>query len=185
MQDIRLQRAEQAMQRALQAYQNDLTKMRTGRAHAGLVDTIKVDYYGNETPLKNVASVVVSDARTLVITPWEKALVKAIEKAIQNANLGLNPIAEANLVRIPIPPLTEERRREMVKVVKNIAETARVATRNLRRTALDEIKQAVKAKELSEDVERRLQDEVQKLTDSYIEKIDEVAIKKEEELMKI
>lgn len=185
MQDVRLQRAEEAMQKALQAYQNELTKMRTGRAHAGLVDSVKVDYYGNETPLKNVANVVVSDARTLVITPWEKTLVKPIEKAIQNANLGLNPIAEANLVRIPIPPLTEERRREMVKVVKNIAETARVTTRNLRRTALDEIKQAVKAKELSEDGERRLQDEVQKLTDSYIAKIDDVAAKKEVELMQI
>ncbi len=173
------------MQKAMESYKTELGKLRTGRAHSGLVDSIKVDYYGNETPLKNVANVTVSDARTIVITPWESQLVKVIEKAIQNANLGLNPIGEANLVRVPIPPLTEERRREMVKVVKGIAETSRIAVRNIRRDSLDRIKELLKNREIDEDMERRAQDKIQKTTNAFVEEIDRLVQTKEMELMKV
>jgi ribosome recycling factor len=176
---------EMNMQKALEAFKGELGKLRTGRAHTGLVEGIRVDYYGNETPLKNVANIVVSDSRTITITPWEKTMVKSIEKAIANANLGLNPISDANLVRIPIPFLTEERRKEVAKVVKNIAETSRVAMRNIRREAMDKLKGLLKEKEIDEDMDHRIQDEVQKTTNKFIDEIDKLATAKETELMTI
>lgn len=176
---------ETNMQKALEAFKVEIGKLKTGRAHVGLVDGVKVDYYGNETPLKNVANVTVTDARTITITPWEKAMVKPIEKAITNANLGLNPIADADLVRVPIPLLTEERRKEMVKVVKNIAETARVSLRNVRRDAMASLKELLKKKEIDEDADHRAQDLVQKTTDKFVGEIDKLAVAKETELMKV
>lgn len=177
--------ADSHMQKALEAYKVELGKLRTGRAHTGLVDSIKVDYYGNETPIKNVANVTVSDARTVVVTPWEQHLVKAIEKAIRDADLGLNPVSDVNLVRVPVPTLTEERRKELVKLVKNITETSRVAVRNIRRDAMDRLKDLLKKKEISEDEERRNQDAIQKTTDNFIEQIDHLMQLKETELMKV
>lgn len=176
---------ETNMQKALEAFKVELSKLRTGRAHSGLVEGVKVDYYGNETPLKNVANITVSDSRTLTITPWEKAMVKAIEKAIANANLGLNPVSDANLVRIPIPPLTEERRKEMAKVVKNIAETSRVAMRNVRREAMDKLKDLLKKKEIDEDMDHRTQEAVQKTTDKFIGEVDKLVVAKEADLMTV
>ncbi len=176
---------ETNMQKALEAFKIELGKLRTGRANTSLVEGIKVDYYGNETLLKNVANITVSDARTIVITPWEKTLVKSIEKAITSANLGLNPVSDANLVRIPIPPLTEERRKEMAKVVKNIAETSRVAIRNIRREAMDKLKDLLKNKEIDEDMDHRTQDTVQKITDKFIAEIDKLVVAKEKDLMTV
>ncbi len=180
-----LKNTDTSMHKSLEAYKVELSKLRTGRAHTGLVEGVKVDYYGNETPLKNVANIAVSDARTIVITPWEKPLVKTIEKAILNADLGLNPVSDANLVRVPIPPLTEERRKEMVKVVKGIAENSRVAVRNLRRDAMDKLKDLLKKKEIDEDMDHRTQDAIQKITDGFIAEVDKLAHAKEEELMKV
>jgi ribosome recycling factor len=177
--------AEMHMHKAIDALKNELTKVRTGRAHPSMVENVKVDYYGTETPLKNIANVQVSDPRTLSITPWEKTMVKAIEKAIQNANLGMNPICDANLVRIPVPPLTEERRKEFVKVVKNIAEQSRVAVRNVRRDAINDLKELLKEKEISEDDERRAQDNMQKLTDKFIAEVDKIAAAKEADLLAV
>lgn len=177
--------AENGMHKALEVFKIEIGKIRTGRAHTSLVDGIKVDYYGNETPLKNVANISVSDARTIVITPWEKTMVKTIEKAIQTAALGLNPVGEANLVRVPIPPLTEERRKEMSKVVKNIAEQARVSVRNVRRDGMNHLKELLKKKEIDEDDDRRAQDAIQKLTDKFVAEVDKQALAKEEELMKV
>lgn len=176
---------ESGMQKALEAFKVELTKLRTGRAHTSLVDGIKVEHYGNETTLKNVANIVVSDARTITITPWEKTMVKTIEKAIFNAGLGLNPVSDANLVRVPIPSLTEERRKEMAKVVKSIAETSRVAVRNIRREAMDKLKDLLKKKEIDEDMDHRTQDVVQKITDKFVAEIDKLMVAKEEELMKV
>lgn len=180
-----IKNTEANMQKALEAFKVEISKLRTGRAHAGLVDGIKIDYYGNETALKHVANIVVSDARTIVITPWEKTMVKPIEKAILNAGLGLNPISDANLVRIPIPPLTEERRKEMAKVVKNIAEQARISVRNVRRDAMISLKDLLKKKEIDEDADRRAQDLVQKTTDKFVSEIDKLTVAKEAELMQI
>jgi ribosome recycling factor len=176
---------EVSMQRAIEAFKVELGKLRTGRAHSSLVEGIKVDYYGNETLLKNVSNIVVSDARTITITPWEKTMVKPIEKAITNAGLGLNPIADANLVRVPIPSLTEERRKEMAKVVKSVAEAARVSIRNIRREAMDKLKDLLKKKEIDEDMDHRTQDAVQKTTDKFIGEIDKLATAKETELMTV
>lgn len=173
------------MQKAVTAFQVELGKIRTGRAHAGFVDGVKVDYYGNETALKHIANVTVSDARTIVITPWEKTMVKAIEKAILSANLGLNPVSEANLVRVPIPSLTEDRRKEIVKVIKNIAEHARVAVRNIRRDAMNNLKDLLKQKSIDEDTDHRAQDLVQKTTDKFVQEIDKLATAKEKEIMQI
>ncbi|MBU0744089.1 MAG: ribosome recycling factor, partial [Gammaproteobacteria bacterium] len=159
--------------------------LRTGRANSSLVEGIKVDHYGNETAIKNVANIVVTDSRTISITPWEKIMVKPIEKAIASANLGLNPVSDANLVRVPIPVLTEERRKEMVKVVKSIAETARISVRNIRREAMDSLKSLLKKKEIDEDMDRRTQDSVQKTTDKFVAEIDKLAAVKEAELMTV
>lgn len=176
---------EANMQKALESFGVELGKLRTGRAHLGLVDGIKVDYYGNETGIKHIASMAVSDARTITVTPWEKQMVKPIEKAILNAGLGLNPVSDANLVRVPVPPLTEERRKEMTKVVRSIAETARVAVRNIRRDAMNKLKEQLKNKEIDEDGERRAQDIVQKATDKFIGEIDKLVASKEKELMTV
>ena len=176
---------EASMQKAVEVFKIELGKLRTGRAHAGLVEGVKIDYYGNETALKHIANITISDSRTITITPWEKNMVKPIEKGILNANLGLNPVSDANLVRIPIPPLTEERRKEMVKVVKNIAETSRVAMRNIRREAMDKLKDLLKKKEIDEDMDHRIQDAVQKTTDKFIGEVDKLAATKETELMTV
>lgn len=177
--------SEENMQKALEAFKVELGKLRTGRAHPGLVEGIKVDYYGNETALKHIANIVASDSHTITITPWEKSMTKAIEKAIANFGLGLNPVSDANLVRVPIPLLTEDRRKEMVKLVKNIAETARVAIRNIRREEMDNLKNLLKKKEIDEDTDRRAQDVVQKITDKFVDEIDKLAATKEIDLMTV
>jgi ribosome recycling factor len=177
--------AESRMQKSVEALKTDLLKIRTGRAHPSLLDHITVDYYGVETPLKQVANVSVEDSRTLSISPWEKDLVKAIEKAIMKADLGLNPATAGTTIRIPMPPLTEERRRDMVKIVKNEAEAGRVAIRNIRRDANSDFKDLLKEKEISEDEQRRAEEGIQKLTDKYVAKIDEALAGKEKELMEV
>ena len=176
---------EISMQKAIEAFKIELGKLRTGRAHPSLVEGVKVDYYGNETALQHIANIVVSDSRTITVTPWEKNMVKPIEKAISTAGIGLNPVSDANLVRVPIPPLTEERRKEMAKVVKTIGETARIAVRNIRREAMDELKDLLKKKEIDEDMDHRTQDAVQKTTDKFIAEIDKLMTAKEAELMKV
>lgn len=177
--------SETNMQKALEAFKVELGKLRTGRAHSSLVDGIKVNYYGNETALKNVANITVSDARSITVTPWEKSMIKPIEKAISSAGLGLNAIADADLVRVPIPMLTEERRKEMSKVVKTIAESSRVSMRNIRRDAMASLKELLKKKEIDEDADHRAQDLVQKITDKFVAEIDKLATAKEAELMKV
>lgn len=177
--------AEKHMEKALEVLRIELSKLRTGRAHTSLVDNIKVDYYGTATPLNHVASVTVSDARTISISPWEKTMLKPIEKAIQNADLGLNPIPDVNSIRIPIPPLTEERRKELVKVVKATAEQSRVAIRNVRREAITELKDLLKEKLVDEDSEHRAEENIQKVTDKFIAEVEKIALAKETELMKV
>lgn len=176
--------AEQKMHKSLDTLKADLGKVRTGRAHTGILDHIQVDYYGNPTPLNQVANVSLLDARTISVTPWEKKMVGAIEKAIREANLGLNPAAMGDLIRVPMPPLTEERRKDLAKVVKGEAENARVAVRNIRRDANNALKDLLK-KGLSEDDERRAQDDIQKLTDRHIAEIDKALAAKEADLMAI
>lgn len=177
--------AEAHMQKAVESLKTEFTKMRTGRAHPGLLEHIKVDYYGTDTALNHVATVTVSDARTLVITPWEKTLVKPIEKAILAADLGLNPISDANLVRVPLPPLTEERRKDLVRVVKNSGEQSKVVVRNIRRDANNHLKDLLKKKEINEDDERRGQETIQKLTDKFIDEIDKAVTAKEADVMAV
>lgn len=180
-----IKNAEVHMQKVIEALKNELGKVRTGRAHSSMVENIKVDYYGSLTAIKHIANIAVTDPRSITITPWEKNMAKAIEKAIQAADLGLNPVGEANLVRVPVPPLTEDRRKEFVKVVKNIAEQERVAVRNVRRDAINDLKELLKEKEISEDDERRSQESVQKLTDKFIAEIDKIAAAKEAELLTV
>jgi ribosome recycling factor len=177
--------AEQKMQKSLETLKADLGKVRTGRAHTGILDHIHVDYYGNPTPLNQVANVSLLDARTISVTPWEKKMVSAIEKAIREANLGLNPAAMGDLIRVPMPPLTEERRKDLAKVVKGEAENARVAVRNIRRDANNGLKDLLKSKKVSEDEERSAQDDVQKLTDRFIAEIDKALAAKEADLMAV
>ena len=177
--------AELRMGKSIDSLRHELTKLRTGRAHTSLLDHIMVSYYGNDTPLNQVANVGVADARTLVISPWEKGMVQAIEKAIMAANLGLTPNTAGTVIRIPLPPLTEERRRDMTKVVRHEAEGARVAIRNIRRDANNDLKDMLKEKLISEDEERRAQDDIQKLTDKYIAEVDKVLAGKEAELMEV
>ena len=177
--------AEQKMHRTLDALKADLSKVRTGRAHAGLLDHITIDYYGAQTPLNQVAKVVLIDARTIGVTPFERKMTQAVEKAIRDSDLGLNPATSGETVRVPMPPLTEERRRDLIKVVKNEAENARVAVRNVRRDAIHQLKEMLKAKSASEDEERRAQDDVQKLTDRYIAEIDKALAAKESDLMAV
>jgi ribosome recycling factor len=176
---------EQKMDKSVQAFKTDLAKVRTGRAHTGLLDHISVDYYGTPTPLNQVAKVVLIDARTIGVTPFEKKMAQAIEKAIRDSDLGLNPAASGDTVRVPMPPLTEERRKELIKVVKHEAENARVAVRNLRREAIHQLKEALKRHEVSENDERRALDEMQKMTDRHVASIDKLLQDKEKELLAV
>jgi ribosome recycling factor len=176
---------DQKMDKSVQAFKADLAKVRTGRAHTGLLDHISVDYYGTQTPIHQVAKVTLIDARTIGVTPFEKKMTQAVEKAIRDSDLGLNPAASGETVRVPMPLLTEERRKELIKVVKHEAENARVAVRNLRRDALHHLKDALKKHEVSENDERRAQDEVQKMTDRHIAEIDKLLQQKETELMAV
>jgi ribosome recycling factor len=176
---------EQKMDKSLQAFKADLAKVRTGRAHTGLLDHIHVDYYGTPTPLNQVAKVTLLDARTIGVAPFEKKMIQPVEKAIRESDLGLNPAAQGDTVRVPMPPLTEERRKELIKVVRHEAENARVAVRNLRRDAIHHLKEALKKKEVSENDERRAQDEVQKITDRHIADIDRLLQEKEKELLAV
>lgn len=177
--------AEQKMQKSIEALKNDLGKIRTGRAHAGLLDHVMVDYYGSQVPIAQVANVTVVDARTLGVSPWEKKLVGAIEKAIRDSDLGLNPASQGDLIRVPMPALTEERRRDLTKVVKSEGEDAKIAVRNVRRDANATLKELLKQKTVSEDDERRAQEEVQKLTDRFVAEIDKMLQTKEAELLAI
>lgn len=180
-----LEDAESRMQKSIEALKNELTKIRTGRAHASLLDHITVEYYGSDVPLSQVANIATEDARTLSVTPWEKPMVQVVEKAIMNSDLGLNPASAGTVIRVPVPPLTEERRRDLVKVVKGEAESTRVAIRNVRRDANSDLKMLEKEKEISEDDERRGQDSVQKLTDKFVQEVEVVLGQKEKDLMEI
>ncbi|WP_269533205.1 ribosome recycling factor [Chitinimonas sp. BJYL2] len=179
------QTIEQKMQKSVENLKTNLAKVRTGRAHTGLLDHITVDYYGNPTPINQVASVGLADARTLLVTPYEKKMSSAVEKAIRDSDLGLNPAAMGDAVRVPMPMLTEERRKDLIKVVRSESEDSRVAVRNLRRDGNDQLKKAVKDKLISEDEERRATDDIQKLTDKYIAEIDKQLADKEKELLTV
>lgn len=176
---------EHKMQKSIEALKLDLAKVRTGRAHVGVLDHVMVEYYGNPVPINQVANVTLIDARTIGVQPWEKPMVGKVEKAIRDSDLGLNPAAQGEIIRVPMPALTEERRKELIKVVKQEGEGAKVAIRNLRRDANASLKDALKAKTISEDEERRTEDEVQKLTDKAIVEIDKMLAQKEQELMQI
>lgn len=173
------------MEKSVEALKGQLTKVRTGRAHPSLLDGIMVSYYGADTPLRQVGNVSIEDARTLAITVFDKSLTAAVEKAIMASDLGLNPMSAGTVIRVPLPPLTEERRKSLVKLVRNEAEGGRVAVRNIRRDANADLKSLQKDKEISEDDERRATDEIQKITDSFIKRIDEVLAEKEKELMEV
>jgi ribosome recycling factor len=177
--------AEQKMQKSVEALKTDLGKVRTGRAHTGLLDHIKVDYYGTMMPINQVANVTLADAHTITVQPWEKKMVQPVEKAIRDSDLGLNPATSGDLIRVPMPALTEERRKELIKVVHREAENARVAVRNIRRDAISHLKDLLKAKSVAEDEERRAQDDVQKLTDRYIADVDKLLHAKEADLMAV
>jgi ribosome recycling factor len=177
--------AETRMGKSVDSLRSELVKIRTGRAHPSLLDQIVVDYYGTDTPINQVANVTVEDSRTLAVAPWEKQMVAVVEKAIINSGLGLNPATTGNLIRIPMPPLTEERRRELVKVVKGDGESAKIAVRNIRRDANGDFKDLLKEKEISEDESRDGEDSIQKLTDRFVASVDEVVAVKEKELMEI
>lgn len=176
---------ETKMQKSLEALKNDLAKIRTGRAHTGILDHVQVDYYGSPVPIAQVANVTLIDSRTIGVQPWEKNMVAKVEKAIRDSDLGLNPATQGEMIRVPMPMLTEERRKEMAKLVKQEGEGAKVAVRNLRRDANNHLKEALKKKEIAEDEERRTQDEIQKLTDKYVAEIDKMLAQKEAELMQI
>jgi ribosome recycling factor len=182
--DIR-RTAEQKMQKTVEALKHDLAKIRTGRAHPGLLDHIHVDYYGSMVPLSQVAQVGLGDARTITVQPWEKKMVAVVEKAIRDSDLGVNPASHGDLIRVPMPPLTEERRRELTKVVRHEGENTRVAVRNTRRDAITHLKDLLKKKEVSEDDERRAQDEVQKLTDRFVAEVDKLVAEKEREVLTV
>lgn len=177
--------AQSRMQKSVDALENDLSRMRTGRAHPSLLEPIRVDYYGTETPLSQVANINTEDSRTLTVTPWEQSMVAAVEKAIINSDLGLNPNTAGTAIRVPVPPMTEERRKDMVKLVKGEAESARVAVRNVRRDANGDLKELEKEKEISKDELRKAEEAIQKITDAATKSIDEVLQKKEAELMEV
>ena len=177
--------AEQKMQKSLDALKHDLAKVRTGRAHTGLLDHVQVDYYGSMMPINQVANVTLVDARTIGVQPWEKNMISKVEKAIRDADLGLNPATQGDLIRVPMPMLTEERRKEMVKLVKGEAEDAKIAVRNIRRDANEGLKKLLKDKAISEDDERRAQDEVQKLTDKFVAEVDKLVAEKEKEILTV
>ncbi|CAJ0783396.1 ribosome recycling factor [Ralstonia holmesii] len=176
---------EQKMQKSIEALKADLAKIRTGRAHTGLLDHVQVDYYGSMVPISQVANVTLVDARTIGVQPWEKKMVQAVEKAIREADLGLNPATMGDIIRVPTPALTEERRKELTKVVKGEGEDAKVAVRNLRRDANEQLKKLVKDKAISEDDERRGGDDVQKLTDKFVAEIDKLVAEKDKEIMTV
>lgn len=176
---------EHKMQKSVEALKTDLAKVRTGRAHIGLLDHVQVNYYGSMVPVNTVANVTLLDTRTLGVQPWEKNMVSKVEKAIRDCDLGLNPAAQGDVIRVPMPALTEERRRDLIKVVKHECENARVAMRNLRRDANATLKDLLKSKACSEDEERRAQDDIQKLTDKYVAEVDKQFAQKEVELMAI
>lgn len=177
--------AEEHMKKSIEALKAEFIKIRTGRAHTSLLDHIHVPYYGSNMPINQVATVSVIDPRTLGVAPWEKVMLSVVEKAIRESDLGLNPVNVGNLLRVPLPAMTEERRRDLVKVVRHEAENGRVAVRNIRRNALHDFKGLVKDKEISEDDERREQDVIQKMTDKYIAQVDAVLAEKEHELMEV
>jgi ribosome recycling factor len=177
--------ADHRMSRTLETLRADLAKVRTGRAHTGLLDHITVDYYGTPTPINQVANVTLIDARTIGVAPWEKKMAATIEKAIRDSDLGLNPATVGELVRVPMPALTEERRRDLIKVVRHEAENARVAVRNVRRDAIAHLKDLLKSKSISEDDERRAQEDIQKLTDRFIAEVDKTLHVKESDLMAV
>ncbi len=180
-----IQDAEVRMQKSIDSFKQEVAKLRTGRAHPSLLEHLRVDYYGNDTPLSQVSNITVGDARTLVITPWEKRMVPVIEKAIMTSGLGLNPATSGEVIRVPLPALTEERRKELIKLVKNEAEAGRVSIRNVRRDANNALKELLKKKEIAEDEEKRLTDNVQKITDKYIAEIEKLLSAKEADLMAI
>jgi ribosome recycling factor len=177
--------AEQKMQKSVDALKHDYAKVRTGRAHVGLLDHITVDYYGTMVPLAQVAQVGLGDARTITVQPWEKKMVPVVEKAIRDSDLGLNPATSGDVIRVPMPALTEQRRKELVKVVKHEGESAKVAIRNLRRDANQHVKELLKAKQISEDDDRHAEQAIQKLTDRYITEIDKLIVEKEKEVMTV
>lgn len=176
---------DQKMQKSLESLKSNLAKIRSGRANPGILEHIQVDYYGNPTPLSQVASLGLADARTINVQPFEKTMVGAIEKAIRDSDLGLNPASQGTVIRVPMPALTEERRRDLTKVVKNEGEDAKIAVRNLRRDANEHLKRLTKDKEISEDEERRAADEIQKITDKFVAEVDKRLAAKEAELMKV
>ena len=177
--------AEQKMQKSVEALKHDYQKVRTGRAHTGLLDHIQVDYYGSMMPINQVANVTLADARTIAVQPWEKKMVQVVEKAIRDSDLGLNPATSGDVIRVPMPPLTEDRRKELIKVVRHEAENARIAVRNIRRDTNEHLKKLLKDHEVSEDDERHAQVDVQKLTDRYIAEIDKVLQGKEADLLAV
>lgn len=179
------QATDQKMHRSIDSLKTNLSKIRTGRATPAILDHVQVDYYGSMVPISQVANVTLVDARTIGVSPWEKKMAAAIDKAIRESDLGLNPVSVGELIRVPMPPLSEERRKEMVKVVKGEGEQAKVAVRNLRRDANEQLKKLVKDKAISEDDERRAQDDVQKLTDRCIAEIDKVLAAKEQEILTV
>lgn len=173
------------MERSIEAFRKELGKVRTGRASFSLLDGVKVDYYGTPTPLQQVGTLSVPESRLITVTPWDTKMIGPIEKAIQGSGLGLNPSSDGKTVRIPIPPLTEERRRELAKMVRKMAEDARVAVRNVRREAIEKLKDREKKKEISEDVVKRGQERIQKETDAHVKKIDEILKSKEQEILEV
>ena len=177
--------AAKRMDKSVDSLRQDLTKLRTGRAHTSLLDHITVEYYGSQVPLSQVSNINVEDSRTLTISPWEKTMVQAIEKAIMNSDLGLNPVSAGTVIRVPLPPLTEERRKDMIRLVRQEAEGGRVAIRNIRRDAIGDLKDLLKEKLIGEDEERRGHDEIQTITDKHIAEIDRVLAEKERELMEV
>ena len=177
--------ASQKMTKSMESLSNNLSKIRTGRAHTSILDAITVEYYGQEVPLNQVANIKIEDAKTLQLNVWEKNMIKEVEKSIISSDLGLNPAVSSNLIRIPLPPLTEERRKELVKLVKQEGENCKVSVRNIRRDANNKLKQLLKEKSISEDDEKRSEEDIQKLTDSNIKQIDERIIEKEKDLMQI
>jgi ribosome recycling factor len=184
LEDIKKDAADR-MSKCVASLKNELKKLRTGRASTNLLEHLRVDYYGSEVPLQQVANVAVEDARTLTVVPWEKQMVPVIEKAIMKSDLGLMPATAGSVIRVPLPSLTEERRRDLTKVVRHEGESARVGIRNVRRDVLQEMKEMLKEKLISEDVERKAHEEVQKLTDKYVAEVDAVLAEKEKELMQV
>ena len=183
--DAIIKEAKHKMDKTIEAFRQEITKVRTGKATTALLDGIKVDYYGNPTPLNQVGNVTVLDAHTLAITPWDKSIIETIDKAILSSNLGLNPINDGTNIKIPIPPLTEERRKDLVKLVKKFGEDAKIALRNVRREANDKLKKMEKEKELSEDLRHDAETDIQKVTDNHSKTIDEMIVHKEKEIMEI